>query len=104
MDTFVFSTALGATNLDKITDFNVANDTIHLSSAIFQGVELGALNASAFKNVATGTVDASDRILYDSSTGALYFDRDGSEGTYGTVQFAILENKAAITADDFFVI
>ncbi len=104
MDTFVFSTAIGAAVADVITDFLAADDTIRLSSAIFTGLAAGQLAASRFKDIATGTVDSSDRILYNSSTGALFFDRDGSGGTYQPVQFAILENKAAISAADFFVV
>ncbi len=104
MDTFVFSTAIGAAVADVITDFLAADDTIRLSSAIFTGLAAGQLAASRFKDIATGTVDSSDRILYNSNTGALFFDRDGSGSTYEPVQFAILENKAAITAADFFVV
>ncbi len=103
-DTFVFSTALGASNVDTITDFTSVDDMIQLSSSIFEGLAKGALKASAFKDIAMGSVDASDRILYDSTTGALYFDRDGSGSTYQPVQFAILENNAAISAADFFVV
>ncbi len=103
-DTFVISTAIGAAVADTITDFKAVDDTIQLSSAIFTGLAMAQLKASAFKNIATGTVDASDRILYDSATGALYFDQDGSGGAFQPVQFAILENKAAITAADFFVV
>ncbi len=103
-DTFVFSTKIGAARTDTITDFKAADDTLQLSSAIFKGLAMGQLKASAFKDIAKGTVDASDRILYDSSTGALYFDRDGSGDAYQPVQFAILENKAAISAADFFVV
>ena len=38
-DHFVFDTALNAsTNVDTITDFNVANDTIRLENAIFTAI------------------------------------------------------------------
>ena len=37
-------------------------------------------------------------------TGALLFDRDGTGSTYKAVQFATLENHAAITAADFVVV
>ncbi len=103
-DSFVFSTAIGAATADTITDFKAADDTIQLSSAIFKGLAMGQLKAAAFKDIATGAVDASDRILYDSASGALYFDQDGSGGAFQPVQFAILENKATITAADFFVV
>jgi len=101
-DTFVFSTALGNGNVDRLTDFSSA-DTIQLSAEIFSALSPGALRADAFKDVGTGgTVDASDRIVYDSRTGALSYDADGS-GAGAAVQFATLDNRAALNAGDFVV-
>ena len=48
-------------------------------------------------------LDADDRILYDASTGKLYFDADGS-GAGAAVQFAILSGSPALNASDFTVI
>ncbi|WP_342150346.1 choice-of-anchor I family protein [Methylorubrum sp. SB2] len=102
-DTFVFSTALGNGNVDRLTDFNGAADTIRLSAEIFTALSPGAVSADAFKDVgAGGTVDANDRIVYDSRTGALSYDADGS-GAGAAVQFATLTNKAPLTAGDFLV-
>jgi len=104
-DIFVFNTALdAATNVDTITDFNVADDTIWLDDFAFAGLGAGALAASAFKDVAVGAVDASDRVLYNSATGDLSFDRDGSGNTHSAVKFAVVANHAALTAADFFII
>ena len=47
--------------------------------------------------------DASDRIIYNSATGALYFDVDGVGGA-AQVQFATLTAGLALTAADFTVI
>ncbi|KQT61510.1 hypothetical protein ASG52_01070 [Methylobacterium sp. Leaf456] len=103
-DTFVFSTALGTGNVDRITDYSAADDTIQLSKAIFTALSGGALASSAFKDLSAvdAKVDADDRILYDKAMGALFYDADGS-GSKAAVQFAILDNKAAIAAADFFV-
>jgi len=104
-DTFVFNTTLNATtNVDTITDFNAAADTIQIDNAVFLGLTAGALAASAFKDLAVGTKDASDRILYNSNTGDLFFDRDGSATTYAPVKFGFLTGSPTITAADFFVI
>ncbi len=87
---FVFNTALNAsTNVDTITDFNVAADTIQLDNAIFTApMTAGALASAAFRANATGlAADASDRIIYKTDTGELYYDANGS-ASGGGVLFA----------------
>ncbi len=101
-DSFQFSTAL-AGNIDEITDFNVAADTIRLENGIFTALVAGTLAASAFRLNGTGLAgDASDRIIYDSVTGNLYFDVDGT-GATGRVQFAVLDAGLVLTNLDFLV-
>jgi len=101
-DIFVFSTALGAGNVDRIYDFNPVNDTIRVDDAIFRGLPLGALASGAF---ATGSVaaQADDRIIYDPANGKLYFDPDGVGGL-AQVQFATLNTGLSLTSADFFVV
>jgi Ca2+-binding RTX toxin-like protein len=105
-DTFVFNTALNAaTNLDHITDFASA-DTIDLENSVFTSLTTtGTLAANAFFSAAgaTSAHDADDRIVYDSTTGALFFDADGAGGA-AAVQFAVLDNHAALTNADFIVV
>jgi Ca2+-binding RTX toxin-like protein len=101
-DTFAFTTAPGAGNADLIADFSVADDTISLDDAVFAGLALGALNANAFVT-GSAAADADDRIIYNSTTGALFFDADGS-GAGTAVQFATLTPGLALTASDFMVI
>jgi serralysin len=103
-DAFVFSTALGATNIDRITDFSTVLDTIRIDNAVFRGLTEGALARTAFVANITGTAaDSSDRIIYETDTGNLYFDRDGAGGT-ARVQFAQLTGGLAVTHLDFLVI
>ena len=100
-DAFRFDTALdAATNVDVITDFNVADDTIHLSSAIFTG--LGAAVDSNEFVIGTAALDASDRIIYDSQTGDLLFDVDGT-GAAAAVLFANVGAGLALTSNDFLL-
>jgi len=104
LDAFVFDSALGDGNIDTITDFKVADDTIHLSNEIFTALTGGALTAAAFvKNAAGVATDASDRIIYETDTGNLYYDADGT-GVIAAVQFATLTPGLAVTSADFLVI
>lgn len=98
-DTFVFDTALGAGNVDTISDFSVADDVIHLSTAVFN-IGAGTLTAGAFA-VGSAATDVDDRIIYNSATGALLYDADGN-GAGAAVQFATLATGLALTNDDFF--
>lgn len=104
-DFFTFNSALDAVgNVDTIIDFDVAADTIRLDDAIFTALTAGALPASAFKDTADGPKDADDRIIYNSATGNLYYDADGSGAAFGNVKFASLTGAPALAASDFVVI
>ena len=104
-DTFDFTTMLGPTNVDTILDFNTIADTIRLENAIFTafGATTGTLSAAAFVTGAQA-MDASDRIVFDSSTGSLYYDPDGT-GAATQIKFATLTNlSGTLTAADFLII
>jgi Ca2+-binding RTX toxin-like protein len=103
-DTFVFNTTLGSGNIDLITDFNARDDQIKVDNTIMMALSNGKLSSSAFiANTSGMAADSSDRIIYESDTGALYYDRDGS-GSAGRVQFATLDTGLNLTSADFFVI
>lgn len=104
-DTFHFANTLSVSNSDSITDFNAAADTMRLDRTIFTNLTtLGVLGAQFFRASATGVAgDANDFILYNTSTGAIRYDSDGSGGGVA-VQFARLTTKPTITAADFFVV
>ncbi len=101
-DTYVFDTALGPHNGDRIKDFTPKDDTIQLSSAIFGGLAAGKLADSAFAKGASAS-DTNDRIIYDDKTGALYFDADGN-GAGAQVQFATVSKGLDISAGHFLVV
>ncbi len=92
----------GAGNIDTMTDYNVADDTIRLDNAVFTGLANGYLAASAFA-IGAAAVDALDRIIYNSATGALYFDDDGN-GAHAATQFATISSGLAMTEHEFYVI
>jgi Ca2+-binding RTX toxin-like protein len=101
-DTFVFNTALSATtNADKITDFDPASDKIQLDHTIFSTLAAGALPDNAFF-AGPAAHDADDRIVYDSSSGALSYDSNGNAAGGSTV-FATLSPGLALHAANFVV-
>lgn len=102
-DAFYFdSKANKSTNLDKITDFSVPDDTIRLENSVFTGLKAGALSSAAFW-IGTKAHDSSDRIVYNKSTGALLFDVDGT-GSAAATQFATLPKNLKMTAADFYIV
>lgn len=106
-DTFIFNTKLGSTNIDRIADFSAVDDVMHLeNTGIFTalGSARGTLSSSKFWASTTGKAhDASDRILYNTKTGELFYDPDGT-GRKAAIEFANLTNKTKITAADFVII
>jgi Ca2+-binding RTX toxin-like protein len=100
-DTFRFADAL-ANNIDTITDFNPADDSIELSHLVFSRLTtLGALNSNNFHiGVAA---DNNDYILYNPSTGVVSYDSDGT-GRGAAVSIAILGSHPTLTNSDFIVI
>jgi Ca2+-binding RTX toxin-like protein len=85
-DSFAFTTALGAGNVDEIADFAPGSDKLLLDDAVFTAIGgLGALNANAF---VSGTAAG---------------DADGNLSG-AAVLFATLDGHPAITANDFAVI
>ena len=105
VDNFVFATALASNNIDTVTDFIAVDDTIRLENAVFLGLTAGGLPGVAFQANITGFAqDSADRIIYETDTGRLFFDRDGTGALYARVHFATLDSGLAVTSADFFVI
>lgn len=105
-DSFVFDAAPSASgNVDRITDFNVRDDTIVLDNAVYQAIgRNGHLSIDAFTSNSTGlATDAADRLIYEKDTGELYYDANGSAAG-GSVLIAILDTNLSLTYRDFEVI
>jgi Ca2+-binding RTX toxin-like protein len=101
-DTFAFTTAIGYGNIDTISGFSVADDTIALDHAVFTGLPIGPLAAGALA-IGPAATQLDDRIVYNAATGALLFDADGFEGV-PAIQFATLAPGLALTGADFVVV
>ncbi len=103
-DTFAFTTVLGAGNIDTLLDFSAVDDTILLAGSA--GQPFAALAAGALRSgtlvIGAAAADADDYLIYNSGTGALLYDADGS-GAGAAVQFATLSTGLALTTADFLV-
>ena len=97
----MFDTALdAATNLDRIDDFE-DSDLIHLDNTVFIGVG-ATLDPEEFR-LGPSVSGASDRIIYNGVTGAMFFDVDGAGGT-AQVRFATLDTGLALSSADFLMV
>jgi Ca2+-binding RTX toxin-like protein len=103
-DQFLFDAALSrSSNVDQIYDFSVPADTVALDDDVFSAAGApGALSADAFYAGAAAH-DASDRIIYNSSNGNLYYDADGS-GPTAAILFAHVAEGTPLTSADFVIV
>jgi serralysin len=109
-DWFVFNSKPSrTTNIDKIVDFNVRDDSIYLENAIFKALGKAgsstkpALLKSSFFYSGSKAHDKDDHIIYNKSSGAIYYDADGT-GSSQQVQIATVKKGLVLTYKDFFVI
>lgn len=104
-DIFRFVNSLGASNIDTIQNYVVADDRFELDNAYFSALADGWLTNASFTANTTGlATTASQRIIYETDTGNLFYDSNGSAagGTYQ--QFAQVAAGLAMTASEFFVV
>ncbi|WP_162820590.1 cadherin domain-containing protein [Microvirga calopogonii] len=109
-DIFVFDAKLAKTNtlnkkqnLDKILDFVVADDTIHLAKSVFSKIaKKGVLKKGEFFS-GSAAHDRDDHVIYNKKTGALFYDADGN-GAKEAIQVATLSKNLKLTNLDFFVV
>jgi Ca2+-binding RTX toxin-like protein len=101
-DVFRFSTALGAGNVDTVQDFSVAEgDRIVLSWDMFAAAGYQYLSGAAFTLGPAATTTA-QRIVYNQSTGELFYDVDGS-GAAAQVTFAVIASHQQLSAQSFYI-
>ena len=107
-DIFVFNTILSSTaNKDTITDFTTGSDTIYLENSIFKRfTTVGDLLSDYFKQNTSGLAeDTNDYIIYNTASGVLSYDYDGT-GKTGALQIGILglTTHPELAYSDFVVV
>ncbi|WNF16728.1 FG-GAP-like repeat-containing protein [Microcystis aeruginosa] len=91
--------------IDTITDFlSSQGDKITVSAAGFgSGLAAGVAITAAQFVLGTTALNASNRLIYNTITGRLFFDGDGT-GTLAAIQIATLSSKPTLTASDILVL
>ncbi|WP_445638474.1 Calcium-binding protein [Nostoc sp. DSM 114161] len=101
-DTFGFYNYNGG--IDTIYDFNATNELIQIYGYSFGGgLSIGSLQASQF-TIGTSASTSEQRFIYNSTTGALFFDQDGSAAAFSKIQFAQLSAGLSLTNNNFVVV
>jgi Ca2+-binding RTX toxin-like protein len=105
-DSFVFADAPGSGNADRIGDFASGTDRIHLDARVMTALgasgQFSATDARFFAGAgATAGHDADDRVIFNTTTGDLWYDADGS-GT-GTAQLIANLQTGTLVASDIMV-
>jgi Ca2+-binding RTX toxin-like protein len=105
-DAFVFSVRQLKANADHIIDFLPGQDAIHLDHDVFARLGLGELSRKAFYAArnAHKADDGKDRIVYDTESGKLRYDKDG-KGGHKAKLFAILDDDSnGLSHHDFLIV
>ena len=106
-DVFRFSVAAGEANADRLVDFESGTDKVELNASAHAGIGAGGAFAADDARFwaaagATSGHDADDRVIYNLSTGDLYYDADGS-GSGAALRIATLQNAPTLVAADILV-
>lgn len=105
-DHFLFSQMPANKIVDVILDFTVGVDRLDFTKSAFNALVAPRDLPEALywsSTTATAAHDSDDRIIYNTTTGALFYDADGI-GVTAAVQIATLANKPFLTFADIFVI
>jgi len=103
----LFSVAPGAANADLVKDFGSGRDVIQLDASVHANAGVSGRFATGDARFfaaagATGGHDADDRVIYNTTTGQLFYDADGN-GAGASQLIATLQGAPALAASDIFV-
>ncbi len=101
-DRFMFNAAPGSADADTVADFTSGADQIVLDPAVFTALAPGALAAGSFRE-GTSAVDPDDFMLYEASSGSIFYDADGSGTGASPALIAQVGVQTALTAGSFLI-
>ncbi len=95
-----------ASSADTITGFVSGKDSLEISAAEFgAGLQAGALAGARFRTDATGQAgDLNDRFIFNTATGELIFDGNGSAAGGARVIADFSGSSTSIAAADFDIV
>lgn len=100
----IFAYSSPRDGVDKITNFKPKEDFIMISAPSFDPNSLisgGSLTVQQFR-IGSAANTPKERFIYNSTTGNLFFDKDGN-GSIAPVQLATLSPGLALTNQDFLI-
>jgi Ca2+-binding RTX toxin-like protein len=106
-DNFVFTASPGAANADVVTGFETGTDLMVLDPSAYTSIGGSGFFAPDDARYHSGAGvssahDGSDRVIYDTTSGQLWYDADGT-GSIGTQLIATLQGAPTFVATDIFV-
>jgi len=108
-DRFIFNTKRSTSNVDTITDFGDGADKIVFSKSLFgslkKGIVAGNIITGNSSELAAYAFDKNDFLIYNTETGMLSYDADGS-GKAAAVAVAEVDlvGIASLAHTDFIVV
>jgi Ca2+-binding RTX toxin-like protein len=102
-DTFRFSGGTGASNADRITDFVSGVDKIQIDATLLKNETKGQLSDTKF-TAAKAATNATQHFVYDNTNGNIWYDADGSGTKVKAVLLGVLDNNAALNANDVWIV
>lgn len=106
-DTFVFDSKPINGVFDTITDFTSGEDLIQLSHKIFNALDDDTLGDDfiSYDNTSAPAANDGHHLFYNSDTGALYYDADGS-GSKAAMQIGLLgeDTHPTLSSTDFSIV
>ncbi len=100
-DEFHFAAPAGAADADVLTDFTSGSDKIVLYGYSYHEAASGNSETSGSMR-ANASLRRIDRVIYDSSSGRLYYDPDGA-GAASPLLMATLQGAPTLSATDIDV-
>jgi Ca2+-binding RTX toxin-like protein len=104
-DIFAMDVPPNPAGYDRISDFTTGVDRIQLDGNVFAAVGIsGDFSAGDDRFKVGWDLDSTDRVIYDPSSGHLFYDFDGSGGGAGRIFATFWPNTPSISAADFTVV
>jgi serralysin len=95
--------------LDTVRDFSSSadgnDDRFEFASVAFGGLAVGAIAAELFQTSDADAAQTEDvRFFFETDTGILRFDQDGSGTAYAAVVIATIQAGGTVTTDDILIV
>ena len=106
-DKFLFNVMETSANKDTITDFNLSQDKIQFSKAVFTGLNTtdgSTADMALMFARSTDIMSASTRLIYNSTSGVLSYDADGSGTQSQAIEVALIGVNMQLAATHFEIV